>query len=272
MQKVNVKKFERALNINKIKVADENVRHTKRDAGIEDLAKSIREHGLIQPVVVIEKNGKYNLIVGQRRYLAFQFLDKETIPAFIIEPLNSTTQRIISLGENIQRRKLPYEDTIDACDILFDNDKGKTATSKIKNITKTLGISEATVKKYLAHKIVPKNIRELVDDGLISSDLAYRITEAFFPNTKKITEIIAKIIKLTAAEKRRAADYGKKNPKASVKEIVDYAKNPPKFIEITIYIDPDTNKELENLSKEKNRKIGTLVKDAIFRYLEDEGE
>ena len=271
MQKVHIKKFEPKLPLNKIEVSPENVRHTNRTAGLSDLVESIKKYDLIQPVVVIERDGKYDLIVGQRRYLAFVELERDTIPAFIIEPLNKTTQAIISLGENIHRRKLPYQDTIDACDALFRKYSG-TNTQKIKKISMDLGISESTVKKYLARRIIPKSVQKLVDDGLISDDLAYRITASLFPDTKKIITIINNILKLTNPEKQRAADYGEKNPSADVRDVINYAKNPPKFIEIQIYIDPETNQELEKLSKEKNKKISSLVKEAIFRYIEDEGE
>ena len=127
MKHVTVKNFRKDLPIDKIEVSEDNVRHTKRKAGLEDLKDSIKKYGLIQPVVVIEKGGKYDLIVGQRRYLAFLELGKTTIPAFIIEPLDKTSRTIVSFGENIQRKKLPYQDTIEACDFLYDKFKGNNS-------------------------------------------------------------------------------------------------------------------------------------------------
>lgn len=229
MKHVTVKNFRNDLPLSKIEVSEDNVRRTKQKAGLEDLKGSIKKYGLIQPVVVIEKNGKYDLIVGQRRYLAFLELGKTSIPAFIIEPLDKTSRKIVSFGENIQRRKLPYQDTIEACDFLYDKFTG-SGSQKIKKIAEDMGISETTVKKYLARRIMPKKIQKYVDDEVISDDIAYRITSAHFPDTTKIISIIEKILKLTNSEKDRAADFGKRNPEASVKEILDYAKKPSKIL------------------------------------------
>lgn len=49
-------------------------------------------------------------------------------------------------------------------------------------------------------------------------------------------------------------------------------KNPPKFFEITVYVDPETNSDLEELSSKKKKKISTLVKEAIFNYIDEEFE
>ena len=119
---------------------------------------------------------------------------------------------------------------------------------------------------------MPKKIQKYVDDDILSDDIAYRITSAHFPDTAKIISIVEKILKLTSSEKERAAEFGKRNPSASVKEILDYAKHPPKFFEITVYVDPETNNDLEELSSKKKKKISTLVKEAIFNYIEEENE
>ena len=64
------------------------------DAGIEDLAKSINEKGLINPIVVLDRNGNYELIAGKRRYIACQLLGWETIPALIRYDLKDIDARI----------------------------------------------------------------------------------------------------------------------------------------------------------------------------------
>ncbi len=74
------------IPLNLIDIAEENVRKTKQKAGLEELKASIEKIGLIQPVVVIPDNGRFKLIVGQRRYLAFTELGKEKIPSLIISP------------------------------------------------------------------------------------------------------------------------------------------------------------------------------------------
>jgi ParB/RepB/Spo0J family partition protein len=271
MKQVTFKKLILNLSINKIDVAEENVRKLQLETGLEDLKSSIGELSLIQPVIVIAKGDRYKLIVGQRRFLAAKALGRTTIPALIIEPMDSTSQTIVSFGENVHRRKLPYEDTIRVCDELFKEYTG-TKSEKINKIVKTLGLSRGSVTKYLAHKLIPPEVQRLVSSGKLSQDIAFRITSAYFPDNQKIIAIAKNAARLTKSETRRAIDYGAKKSNATLNEIMEYAKNPPATIEITIQIEPDTEILLKKIAKKKGSTVADVVKDAISRAIEDEAE
>ncbi len=74
------------------------------DAGLEDLANSIKEKGLLSPLIVRKNDdGTYGLIAGQRRFLACQRLGWKTIPAIIRDITDDTDATIISLIENVHR-------------------------------------------------------------------------------------------------------------------------------------------------------------------------
>lgn len=74
------------------------------DASLEELASSIREKGLLNPITVIKRDdGKYDLIAGQRRFIACRRLGMRTIPAIIREKMDDTDATILSLIENIHR-------------------------------------------------------------------------------------------------------------------------------------------------------------------------
>lgn len=259
----------RYLSVDEIDIAKENVRKTQTDKGTKLLQESIKKFGLIQPVVVIPKGERYSLIVGQRRFLAFRGLKEKTIPALVIDPMTQTRQMIVSFGENMLRRSLPYDDTIELCNTLFNEYKGKKS-AKIKKIADDLGISSTTVSSYLAAKLIPNKVRDLVTEGKLSRDLAYRITSAHYPNIKKIITIVDHVTKLTSEEKQRAAEYGGRHPNASVDSILDYAKNPPPMVELTVHIERDLDKRLNELSKRNNTDVVDIVRFAIDRYLEEE--
>lgn len=271
MQQIIIKEFVPDLPLNQIDIAEENVRKSKQKVGIDDLKSSIQQFGLIHPVVVVAKDdGRYDLIVGQRRYIAFTDLQRTTIPALVIHSVKSTTKRIASFAENIRRRNLPYEDTILLCEQLYEEFKG-TKAQKIKQIAKVLALSPSTVSEYLAQQLVPTEVRKLVDEGKLSKDIAYRITAAFYPNIQKIISIAKDAILMTREENKRALDYANKNTSASVAEILDYAKNPPPFIELRIRIEPDTEKILRNMAKKRNKTVDDLVLYAINRFIKEEG-
>jgi len=269
LEQIVIKDF-KVIPLTAIEIGEGNVRKTRQRAGLEELKASIEKLGLIHPIVVVEENSdRFRLIVGQRRYLAFQELGKTEIPAIIIHPVDSTMEKIVSFGENIHRRRLPYNDTIKVCDELYENISGEKF-DRIETIAKTLGISPSTISKYLSYRLVPEEVRQFVIEGKLGANLAYRITSAFWPNIEKITRIAEYMTKMTKSEWERALDIGKKDPEASVEEIVEEAKKPKIVYQLVIPIDSETSELLTSIAKERKVDTVTLVRNLIDDFLESE--
>src|SRR6516225_8742469 len=91
-----------------------------RDVGkdIDELADSIRKVGLLEPIVVCPADtpGKYEIITGQRRFLAHRELKASTILAAILDDkVSEADAKVLSVTENLVRRELNSKDLIDAC-------------------------------------------------------------------------------------------------------------------------------------------------------------
>ena len=98
------------LAIDLIDVSTTNPRRTFDPTKLAELAESIREHGIIQPVVVRPKNNRFQLVAGERRYLASQIAERFSVPAHIKE-LSDTQAMEWQLIENAQRVDVhPYEE------------------------------------------------------------------------------------------------------------------------------------------------------------------
>lgn len=263
-------KYFKPIPLAAIEIGESNVRKTKLKAGLEELKASIEKLGLIHPIIVVEENSdRFKLIVGQRRYLAFQELGKREIPAIIIHPVDTTMERIVSFGENIHRKRLPYNDTIKVCDELYEKTSGEKF-DRIETIAKTLGISPSTVSKYLSYRLVPEEVRRLVNEGKLGADLAYRITSAFWPNTAKIARIAGYMTKMTKSEWERALEIGKKDREASAEEIVEEAKKPRITYQLIIPLDSETSESLATIAKERKLDTVALVRNLIDDFLESE--
>jgi ParB family chromosome partitioning protein len=268
-EKVKFKKYMPALSMNKIEVAESNVRRTRRNSKLEELKASITRFGLIHPVIVIQKGDKYKLIVGQRRYLAFQALGKTTIPALIIGSMNPTGQSVVSFVENIHRRDLPYEDTIAICSMLF-TEYGGPKVDRIRRISEELGIPHNTVSKYLSYMLIPSGVRKLVEEDKLTRDQAYRVTDAFFPNKEKIIKIASRITRLTKEERDRALEYGKDKPRAGEEEILEEALKPaPNTFELVIPIELETYDLLTKAAKKRGTDVVNFVKSKIEELMPD---
>ncbi|MBN2380151.1 ParB/RepB/Spo0J family partition protein [candidate division WOR-3 bacterium] len=222
------------LPLEKIEISLSNARKTKLEEGIDELVDSIRSIGVQQPVVVIKKENtedEYELIIGQRRYLACQRLKLREIPAIITEVEDETDLIIKSFSENIHRRDLEYRDKQRIAKTLLK--KYKTA-SKVADV---LGVSEGAVRDWLGYSQVPEEIKEMVDKGELAATTATRIAKNF-PDKEtaiKITEIVKK--KDRSHERMKIIEIAKENPEKTADEVEEIIKD-IKFTEITIYLTP----------------------------------
>ena len=87
-------------------ISEFNVRRREITADLDDLAKSLSDVGMYQPIVVAPKeNNRYTILIGQRRYLAAKQLKWDLIPALVFpKQLERVKATILSFSENIQRR------------------------------------------------------------------------------------------------------------------------------------------------------------------------
>jgi ParB/RepB/Spo0J family partition protein len=264
------------LPLKDIYVSESNVRHTEQYDGIDELINSIKKFGLIHPVIVMEDKGRYELIVGQRRFIAFQQMKEKMIPAIIIEKLNAQSKTVVSFAENIHRRELDYNDTIAVCQMLFEKYAGNKR-QKVAEISRDLGIGIPTVSKYLGYKLIPEEVRNLVDENKINRKQAEQITIAFWPNTKKILAVVKELVGRTRTEWKRALNYTKKHPTATPKEIAIAAETPETTIKMILEIDTETLVALKEIAKRRTelleREVDTheLIEEAITEFITKEG-
>jgi ParB family chromosome partitioning protein len=270
MEQISFKEYDPELPIDKIDVSENNVRKSQRAVGIEELKGSIERIGLVHPVIVMRKGDRYELIVGQRRLIAFKELDRKTIPALIIAPIDEVSRTIVSFGENIHRRKLPYGDTIKVCNRLYKEYAG-TTTQRINQVGKDLGLSRQTVIRYLTYQLVPDRVRDMVEDGVLDAAVAERVTAAFWPNEAKIFAIAREVGNLTSAEMNRVLDIGKAKPKESIESIVEEAKKPPTVVQITITLPTSLANLLQKEARKRNMDVHELIRTSIETYLMEGG-
>jgi ParB family chromosome partitioning protein len=134
----------------------EQVRTKFNDDSIKDLARNIEVNGLIQPLVLHQdKNGRYRLICGERRYRALSFNKAEKAPCFVLENKTEEELMAIQFSENSSREELHYVDKADG--IL--NYQLATEASERK-IQAALGISKSEVHRSLLIAKMPRNLKE----------------------------------------------------------------------------------------------------------------
>lgn len=129
---------------------------------LEELAQSIKEYGLIQPIVVTQKDGYYSIIAGERRWRASKLAGLKEIPAIIRED-NEKINSEISLIENMQREDLNPVEKAMGIKTLID-----TYGMSQEEVAKKLGKGRSTVANWIRVLNLEPRVLEMAKEGKIS--------------------------------------------------------------------------------------------------------
>jgi ParB family transcriptional regulator, chromosome partitioning protein len=179
------------IKLDELEVGPTNVRRREIAADIDELARSLDEIGLQQPIVVHASNGRYEVLVGQRRFYAAKKLGWDEIPALVYDESFDEVRAVeISLSENIQRRELDPRDRSEAVEYLLGKRGGN-----VSEVARALGVSEQTIRNWrLFNAIVPASIKQLVFDKKVTRPVALRLSQAIPDEDRalKVAEYIAR--------------------------------------------------------------------------------
>lgn len=197
------------LDIEQVVRDEEQPRKDFNPEALQELADSISEHGVLQPIVVVKKDGKYQIVAGERRWRASKLAQKTTIPA-IVRTLDDQNRLELSIIENAQREdlnpielatayaKLKEQFNLTNADIA--KRVGKSPSS-ITNTIRLLKLPDEAKKAMLEHNIGEGPMRplislepEVVHDVLpkmIAGDWSSRKVEQYVASTKKKSSIKA---------------------------------------------------------------------------------
>jgi len=159
-----VESFEKVnrIDINSISPNKFQPRKKFSDEKLKELMDSIREKGIIQPIVVRPVEGGYELIVGERRYRAVKELGHKDIPA-IVKEVNDADSLEMSLIENIQREELNPIEEANAYKELIEKFKFSQT-----EISQAVGKDNTTVSNTLRLLSLPAIIQNYIENNMLS--------------------------------------------------------------------------------------------------------
>jgi ParB family chromosome partitioning protein len=199
-------------------------RRTFNDASLEELARSVREHGIIQPLVVTKiGDNKYRLIAGERRFRAAQKAGLTSVPVVIKETMADTDVLQVALIENIQREDLnPIEEAY-AYHQLHEEFQLTQ-----EEISRRVGKERSTVANFLRLLRLPDSVKKLLASGQLSMGHARAIL-AVEP-AKKQEQLAERVVKrnlnvrqteMLAAEKAPKSDQPEKEKDVFTRDAED---------------------------------------------------
>jgi ParB family chromosome partitioning protein len=196
--------------IDQIQPNPQQPRRTFNEASIDELARSVREHGIVQPLVVTRAGDKYKLIAGERRFRAAQKAGLTTVPVVVKDALKSGDALQIALVENIQREDLNPMEEANAYHQLHD-EFGMTQ----EEIAKRVGKERSTVANCLRLLKLPASVKELLAAGQLSMGHARALLAV--ESAKKQEALAAHVVK-NDLNVRQTEMLASEKPKPQTKE------------------------------------------------------
>lgn len=250
------------VSLNLIKNNDDQPRKSFDDEKIAELAQSIKEHGIIQPIILNKKDDHYIIIAGERRWRAAKLVGLKEVPAVVMD-LTDKNILEISLIENIQRQDLnPIEEALAYKKLLSEFNLTQEELSKrvgksrvtITNSIRLTALSE-TVKQYLIDEVISEGHgRALlaIDDPKLQCEIAQKVIDE-----RLSVRELERLIKSLKAEKQVERKSKESNP--YYKDVTERLQN---YFGTKVNISNKNNKgkiEIEYYSEEDLQRILEII-------------
>ena len=194
---------------------------------LTELAVSIKEHGIIQPIIVKKSVKGYEIIAGERRYRASKLAGLDKVPA-IVRPFTDEQMAEISLLENIQRENLnPIEEALAYKQLL------EKSHMTHENLSTKVGKSRSYITNVIGLLRLPSEVQELVSKGKISMGHARALS------------------KLESDEESIKLAHKIDEENITVRDVEDISSKEEKKVKITKKVDNNDYKYVEDLLRDK---------------------
>lgn len=236
------------VNMGMIDVNPNQPRKVFDPTALNELATSIKQHGLIQPILLTRRNGRYMIVAGERRFRASKIAEMKTIPA-IIKDYTDAEVKEIALLENIQRQDLNPIETAKALKELQD-----TYNWTQESLADRLGKSRPVIANTLRLLTLCPQVIELIEQGKLSAGHARSLVVVTNPEVQlKLAEQVINN-KLTVRDMENAV----KEVDKTAKKVVKTAK-PQLSMEMQDFINIMEHKFSTRINVKGNEKKGKII-------------
>lgn len=242
------------------------VRLSETGTDIDELAASIEKQGLLEPIVVApaETEGKYQVVLGQRRFLAHQHLNRTTIKSGILsEEIDEVQAKVLSLTENLVRRDLNRKDMIDVCTALYKKYGSMT------DVAKDTGLPYPKVRDYVKYDRLVPELKAMVDTGTVDLKVALRaqdaagVGETHFDKDEAI-KIAKEMSSMSGAQQKKIQTELSQDPTADVDTVIERAKSGNKITQIVVTLGEQQHSSLGAFARDE----ATTLDDAAATLIE----
>lgn len=211
------------ISLNELRPNPYQPRKVFNDEALNDLASSIKEHGVFQPIIVKSSIKGYEIIAGERRVRASRIAGLEKIPA-IVRNLNDEQMMEIALLENLQRENLTSIEEAIAYKTMLD----KLQLTQ-EELSKKVGKSRSYITNVLGLLRLPKEVQDLVTLGKISTGHARVLSK--FESDEKIIEMAHQIVENKIPVRRLEEESHRQDKKNKIERHLNKKNNEYNYVE-----------------------------------------
>ena len=220
---------------------------------VEQLAESIKMQGLLQPIVICESTqvGKWEILTGQRRFLAHKFLKRDVITAAVLdERVEEAEAKAISITENLIRRDLSGPELIDGVTFLYN----KYGSSKA--VSEKTGLPYDDVRRYVKYPRLIPELKEMVDNESVDIKVALKAQDAADagskkPNPEEAIKLAKEMSSMSDPQRKKLIKERGENPETSIDDVIEQARTGSKITQIIVTLTGDAHAALQQFAKDE---------------------
>jgi len=244
---------------------------TDLSSGIEDLAESIRKQGLIHPIYVAKHpNGRYEILAGQRRFLAFEKLGYKTIRANVVDAASVDDDKrvAISLSENLVREDNKQKELIDACTKLYKR------YGSIKMVVDETGLKSDVVSRYVKYDQLVPELKKKVDNAQLDIKVALQAQKAASREDGTVDEdaaakFAAELAPMSNPQRKTFTKAVQEDPTLSVEEKIERGRKQPVLRQVIVTLEDSLHTGLQAFARDEgvnqDEAAASLIEDGLAR-------
>ena len=263
-----ISRFEE-MDIDDLVVDRFQVRTTNTGEGVDELAESIKEFGLFNPITVCrsERQGdKWEVVCGQRRLLAHKKIGAQTIHTGVIDRILSFEEgTAVSANESVHQLQMSRPDLVDLCEQLYVRYGTMTA------VAEKTKVPFYVVRKYVRLARLNEELRTMVANREVELDIAVKAQDAVGNDPKEALEFVRVLKRSDNDLRKRILDIKKKDPLMDAAAAEKAAEEAPEDVRISGRLYGGHAVAIRQLAVEKGSNVSAVGIELIEEALASQG-
>ena len=257
----------REIPLDSLRIGQANARTHDVGKEIEELAESIRVHGQLHPILVCEARepDKWEILAGQRRFLAHRHLKKETISAAVLDGrVDSYEAKAISVIENLSRLPLTGWVFKNAIGHLYDK------YGSVKEVAEATGISQAKIRLYVKSRRLIPELKRMLDEIDINVALDAQDAAAADdgqPDPDVAVKLAREMTPMTNVQRRKLTKARMESPEKPIDDVIEEAKTGAKVVQVVATVTQATHSAIRRYAREEktnqDEAVVALIEEAL---------